>query len=92
MLFDWELGDWFASLNWDYIGSSESRFGDETWGSWNIFNVQAGYTFDNIGTFAVGANNVLDEDPILDAVGANVDEYTYDQTGRVIFVRYTAEF
>lgn len=90
-LFTWDMANWFASVNWDYVGSSDGRFGDSR-DSWSLFNVQAGYTFDSIGTFAIGANNVLNEDPLLDAVGANVDEYVYDQTGRVIFVRYQYEF
>ena len=39
------------------------------------------------------ANNLLDEDPILDAVnGSPVDEYLYPQVGRVYFARYSIEF
>lgn len=92
-LFTWDMADFFASVNWDYIGSSSARIGTETYDSWSLFNVQAGYNFGTYGTVAVGANNVFDEDPLLDPiVGAPVDEYTYDQTGRVIFIRYEKEF
>ena len=91
-LFTWGLGDVFASANWDYIGSSESRISDEKWDSWYQVNVQAGYTFGRLGTFTIGANNVTNEDPVLDRVtGAPVDEYLYPQVGRVYFVQYKHE-
>jgi iron complex outermembrane receptor protein len=91
-LFTWSLGDLFASANWDYIGKSESRISDEKWDAWDQWNMQVGYTFGKYGTFTVGANNIFDEDPILDdIVGAPVDEYMYPQVGRVIFVRYNIE-
>ncbi len=91
-LFTWGLGDFFASLNWDYIGSSKSRISDEKWDSWSVFNVQAGYSFGKYGTFTLGANNVLDEDPILDdIVGAPVDEDMYPNIGRVFFIRYRVD-
>jgi iron complex outermembrane receptor protein len=93
MLFTWDLNDWFASVNWDYIGEQESQIGAEKWDSWSIFNVQFGYAMADYGTVAIGANNVLNEEPILDdIVGAQVDENQYDNTGRVIFIRYEKEF
>jgi iron complex outermembrane receptor protein len=92
-LFTWELGDFFASANWDYIGEQKSQLGNEKWEAWDIWNMQAGYTFGDWGTFTLGANNIFNEDPVLDAVvGAPVDEYQYSQVGRVIFVRYEKEF
>lgn len=91
-LFTWGLGNFFASANWDYIGESESRISDEKWDAWDQWNMQFGYTFGKYGTFTIGANNIFDEDPILDdVVGAPVDEYMYPQVGRVYFVRYNVE-
>ena len=91
-LFTWGLGNWFASLNYDYIGSSESIISDERWGAWDQINVQVAYTFGKYGTFTLGANNVTNEDPILDdIVGAPVDEYMYPQVGRVYFVQWKAD-
>jgi len=91
-LFTWALGDIFASVNWDYIGESKSRISDEKWDSWQQFNATVGYAFGKYGTVSIGANNVLDEDPILDRVtGATVDENLYPNIGRVYFVRYRVD-
>ncbi len=65
-LFTWGLGDFQASVNWDYIGESKSQISDERWEAWSVFNAQVGYTFGKYGTFTLGANNILDEDPVLD--------------------------
>ena len=92
LLFTWALGDWFASANWDYIGESEARFSDEKWDAWDQWNMQAGYAFGKFGTVTVGANNIFDEDPILDdVVGAPVEEYLYPNVGRVFFIQYRVD-
>ena len=92
LLLPWSLGDWFASLNWDYIGSMKSEISDEKWGSWSGINLQAGYNFDRYGAFTLGVNNVANKDPILDpTVGAPVSDELYPFTGRVWFVRWTIE-
>jgi len=91
VLLPWNLGDWFASLNYDFIGSSKSSISDVKWDSWGIFNLQAGYNFEKYGTFTVGANNLFNEDPILNSLGAPVDEYMYSQVGRVMFVRWSID-
>ena len=93
-LIRWDLGDsWFSTLNVDYIGESESVISDEKWDSWTTANLAVGYQTDSYGTFTVGATNLTDEDPILDAAtGEMVEELLYDHTGRVWFVRYTIEF
>jgi len=91
-LLSWYLNDWFASLNWDYIGSQKSEISGEKWDDWYLFNLQAGYSFDKYGTVTLGVNNLLDEDPILDdVVGEPVAEYMYDQTGRVCFIKYRVD-
>ena len=93
-LLRWDLGDsWFSSLNVDYIGESKSQISSEKWDSWTSVNLSVGYNTDNYGTFTIGATNMLDEDPILDAVnGSEVDEYLYSKVGRVWFARYSIEF
>ena len=91
-LFSWYLNDWFASLNWDYIGSQKSEISGEKWDDWYLLNLQAGYSFDKYGTVTLGVNNLLDQDPILDDfVGLPVAEYLYDQTGRVFFIKYRVD-
>jgi iron complex outermembrane receptor protein len=91
-LFSWYLNDWFASLNWDYIGSQKSEISGEKWDDWYLLNLQAGYSFDKYGTVTLGVNNLLDQDPILDDfVGAPVARYLYDQTGRVYFIKYRVD-
>jgi len=91
-LFSWYLNDWFASLNWDYIGSQKSEISGEKWDDWYVLNLQAGYSFDKYGTVTLGVNNLLDEDPILDEfVGAPVAPYMYGQTGRVYFIKYRVD-
>jgi iron complex outermembrane receptor protein len=93
VLIRWDLGDtWFSTLNVDYIGESNSRISDTKWEGWTQANLAVGYNTDSYGTFTVGANNLTDEDPVLDAVGAPVEEYLYPQVGRVLFVRYSIEF
>lgn len=91
MLLSWNLNSWFASANWDFIGSSKSRISDTKWKSWSIWNMQAGYAFEKYGTFTVGANNVFNKDPILNDLGAPVEEYLYSQVGRVMFVRWSID-
>jgi iron complex outermembrane receptor protein len=91
MLLSWNMNDWFASANWDYIGSSKSRISDEKWDDWALWNMQAGYNFEKYGTFTVGANNIFNKDPLKDELGAPLDEYQYSQVGRVIFVRWSID-
>ena len=92
VLFTWNLGNWFASANWDYIGESKSRISDEKWDAWDQWNLQGGYAFGKYGTVTIGVNNLFDEDPVLDdIVGAPVDESLYPNVGRVYFVQYRVE-
>ena len=95
LLLRWELGDsWFSSLNIDYIGENKSRNDDTVWDAWTTANLTVGYATDNYGTFSVGATNLTDEDPLLDAIGgpSEADGWLYDFTGRVWFARYSIEF
>ncbi len=93
LLMSWEMGDFFSSLNIDYIGENKGRISGTVWDKWTTANLAVGYTLSDYGTFTLGANNILNEDPILNAVtGSPVDEYTYSQTGRVVYLRYSIEF
>ena len=90
LLLPWNMGDWFASINWDYIGESKSQISDVKWKAWSQFNIQAGYSFETYGTFTVGANNAFNKKPIRDQTG-NVSESLYPNIGRVWFVRYSVD-
>ncbi len=91
LLLPWSLGDWFASLNWNYVGRQKQFVGDGKYGSFSLFNLQAGYRFEKYGTFTVGANNVFNEWPILSNTNDNADENLYPNMGRVIFVRWSID-
>jgi len=89
---NWTMDKWSASLAMDYIGESKERNGDETYDHWEQFNASVSYDLGTYGKVKVGANNITDEDPLLNAAGSMADEYQYPLTGRVIYVDYTLEF
>jgi len=89
---NWSMNNIFANLAWDYIGESESNVSDAQYDDWMVWNASVGYDFNDFGTVTLGVNNLLDEDPLLDDFGTQVDEYMYDNTGRVIYVNYRIEF
>ncbi|MFC1702630.1 TonB-dependent receptor domain-containing protein, partial [Pseudomonadota bacterium] len=92
MLATWNLNDWFASLNWNFVGSSKDFSGGSfKYKNFSLFNLQGGYTFDKYGTFTVGANNVFNEEPQFDNVGNNADENLYPNIGRVLFVKWSID-
>jgi iron complex outermembrane receptor protein len=90
ILLPWNLNNWFASANWQYIGKQKAIIGDEKWDDWAVWNMQAGYTFEKYGQFTVGANNIFNKKPII-ASGGNADENQYPNIGRVVFVRYSID-
>ncbi len=92
MIVSWELSEWFSTLNVDYIGENQSVISGVKWDSWTVANLAFGYTMDTYGTVTIGANNILNEDPVLDRLGFPVDEYTYNNLGRIFYVRYSVEF
>jgi iron complex outermembrane receptor protein len=87
----WTMGNVFASWNVDYIGESKDAINGTEYDAWMVHNASVGYSFTDYGTVKVGANNILNEDPLLDQFGEQADEYMYDNTGRVIFVEYSIE-
>ena len=90
VLLSWNLGDVFASVNWDYAASQYVPWVDEQTDNWSVFNVSAGYDFGRFGTFTLGANNVLNRGPQLNPNGYPIDDFQYieDYTGRVVYLSY----
>jgi len=89
-LIRWSMDDYFASLSWNYIGSSESNSSDEKYPQWDVFSGSVGYDFGERGTLRLQVRNMFDRDPLLDD-GEMVNEYIYDLTGRVVTLNYTVE-
>ena len=88
----WAWNNFFANLAWDYIGESESRSSDDKYDSWDMWNASVGYNLGSWGQITIGANNLTDEDPLLNDFGTEVDEYQYPKVGRVYYAEYTLEF
>ena len=88
----WTMDSWNAALSVDYIGESEAKIGDDAYDGWHTINASVGYDVGSYGSIELGASNITDEDPLLDAGGYMVDEYQYPITGRVIYAEYTLEF
>ena len=88
----WAWNNFFANAGWDFIGESESRAGDEKYDSWDQLNASVGYNFGEWGQITIGANNITDEDPLLNDFGTEVAEYQYPKVGRVVYAEYTIEF
>lgn len=84
--------DFQVNLGWDRIGESESSVSDDKYDAWDIINASVSYDMNENGVITLGANNLLDEDPLLDDFGSPVDEYQYSQVGRVMYLRYNVEF
>ena len=90
-LVSWQMNNWSANFSTSYIGESESASGEVKWDSWKEHNLNVSYDFNGMGELTIGANNLLNEDPLLDASGSMADEYQYPILGRVIYVGYTVE-
>jgi iron complex outermembrane recepter protein len=87
----WAMGNWAAAFSADYIGESESGSGEVKWDSYKTYNLNASYDLSDWGSVTVGANNLTNEDPLLDAFGSQADQYQYSIIGRVIYMQYTVE-
>ncbi len=90
-LISWTMGNWGANISTSYIGESESGSGEVKWDSWKEHNLNVSYNFNELGEITLGANNLTNEDPLLDASGSMADEYQYPILGRVIYLDYTIE-
>lgn len=63
--------------------------------SWTTHDLQVNYNTPWDGMISLGANNVLDEDPVLDPYeggGRGYDFGLYDGYGRIVYLRYTQRF
>jgi outer membrane receptor protein involved in Fe transport len=89
-LVRWSMNDYFASMSWNYIGSSESNSSGEEYPQWDVFNGSVGYDFGERGVVRLQVRNLFDRDPLLDD-GEMVNEYIYDLSGRVVTLNYTVE-
>jgi iron complex outermembrane receptor protein len=90
-LVSWTMGNWGANISTSYIGESESGSGEVKWDSWKEHNLNVSYNFNELGEVTLGANNLTNEDPLLDSSGSMADEYQYPILGRVIYLDYTIE-
>jgi len=91
MMLTYSVGDLSVNFSTDYIGESESDISDEKWDAWHTSNLNVGYDLGSLGAVTVGANNVFNKEPLLNEIGVMVDEYQYDNTGRVIYLEYSIE-
>jgi iron complex outermembrane receptor protein len=100
----WSMGDFAVDLIVNYMGEhSEEDFVDDSGvlttsavklDSWTTMNLALRYDAGEWGRLKLGANNLTDEDPVLDKEGKYADEFPnmYDSLGRVIFVEYRKTF
>ena len=101
----WNLGDFGVDLIINYIGphSEEDNVDVQTGtlttssndlDSWTTANLAFRWDGGDWGQVKIGANNVTDEDPVLDIQGKYADGFQslYDAIGRVYFVEYTKQF
>lgn len=101
----WSTGD--HAIDWviDYIGPhSEEDNVDLASGalstssvnldSWTTMNLAYRYDAGQFGQIKIGANNVMNEDPVLDIEGKYSDGFPnlYDAIGRVMYVEYKISF
>ena len=101
----WDLGDFGVDIILNYIGEhSEEDNLDQTTGvlttssnnldSWTTMDMAFRWDGGAYGQFKIGANNVTDEDPVLDIQGKYADGFAnlYDAIGRVYFIEYKKAF
>ena len=100
----WRLGEHSVDLVASYIGrhstDEEQDFAtgvliasETKYDSYVTANLTYGYDLGEWGAVRVGANNVTDEDPVLDPTqGVPATLSLYDYTGRVIFLEYRNSF
>jgi iron complex outermembrane receptor protein len=101
---NWRLGDHSVSLVGNYIGQHAANEdqdyatgvlvpSEEQFDSYITANLSYGFDAGDWGRIRVGANNVTDEDPIMNPIwNAPATMSLYDYVGRVIFVEYRKTF
>jgi iron complex outermembrane receptor protein len=100
----WNYGDHAAHIVGNYIGrhAADEEFDPENglisrspemYDDWLTTSVSYGYDAKSWGVFRIGANNVFDEDPVINPVWDEPGPSDlYDKIGRVIFVEYKKTF
>ena len=101
----WSRGDHAVDLIVNFIGehSSEDNVDEQTGvlttsdinlDSWTTANLAYRYDAGNLGRIKIGANNVTNEDPVLDIEGKYATGFPdlYDALGRVYYVEYRKAF
>jgi iron complex outermembrane receptor protein len=101
----WNLGDFGVDLIINYLGKHSERdtinldtlvleTSSVDLDSWTTADLSFRWDGGDWGLFKIGANNVTDEDPVLDRRGkyGNGHPSLYDAIGRVYFVEYTKQF
>ncbi len=103
----WSMGPHSVDFLMEYIGDyaaddtieinngkAELVPSDEKLDTYTVFTASYTYDADKYGKFTIGATNLTDEDPVLDSEGKYTDSLVdlYDNTGRVVYTKYTVEF
>ena len=90
---NWALGDFGATLTWNYIDDATWENLDASVDDYSTVDVQVFYNTPWNGTVTVGARNVFDEDPPTSTnIGSPFySNYLHDVYGRVPYVRYTQD-
>jgi len=103
-MFRWTLGGHAIDLVVNYVGPHAALEtqdgisgviipGDLEYDSWTTVNLTYSFDAGDWGRIRFGANNVTDEDPVLNpSQDAPATSKLYDYTGRVIFVEYRKTF
>ncbi len=87
------VGDHAADDNIEIVnGEARLVASDEKLDTWTVFSASYSYNAEKYGKFTIGATNLTDEDPVLDSEGKYTNPELYDNTGRVIYTKYTIEF
>ncbi len=60
--------------------------------SWTTMDISYTYKTDKYGKFTIGSTNFTNADPVMDADGKYTNTDLYDNTGKVIYTKYTVEF
>jgi iron complex outermembrane receptor protein len=102
--FNWSLGEHSVSLVGSYIGrhstdddqdidSGVMTRSEQEYDDYITANLSYGYDAGAWGRVRIGANNVTDEDPVLDPTqGVPATLNLYDYTGRAVFFEYRNTF
>ncbi len=87
------IGDHAADDSIEIIGTEATLVAsDEKLDTSTVFSASYTYDADDYGKFTIGATNLTDEDPVLDSEGKYTNPELYDNTGKVVYTKYTVEF